>query len=209
MSTSVGRRRAARFALVPRPTKPAVPRRRDAEDNRARIVAAAREVFATSGFDVPLSAIATRSGVGRATLYRNFPDRFAIAAAIFEDNLVGLEALARAQQDQPGAFMTLLSAMVEQQVEAHAMFPALLAGPSTPDLQALVRRTKKLLRVPLRQATDAGLVRPDLTLADVIDVLAMVTAVVMGDTSIASRRLRARRALELLTHGIVAREPGC
>jgi AcrR family transcriptional regulator len=182
-----------------------VPLRRDAADNRARIVAAAREVFATSGFDVPLSAIATRSGVGRATLYRNFPDRFALAAAIFEDNLVALEARAREQGSRPDAFMSLLSAMVEQQVQAHAMFPALMAGPSTPNLEDLVRRTKKLLRGPLRTAAEAGLVRRDLTVADVIAVLAMVTAVVVGETSVASRRQRAKRALELLTHGLVPR----
>ncbi|MFO7565520.1 MAG: helix-turn-helix domain-containing protein [Enhygromyxa sp.] len=190
---------------MPPASKRAPLRRRDAEDNRARIIAAAREVFAASGFDVSLSAIAARSGVGRATLYRNFPDRFALAAAIFEDNLLVLEALASEQGDRPEAFMILLSAMVEQQVEAHAMFPALLAGPSTPDLEALVRRTKRLLRKPLRAAKDAELVRGDLGLSDVIAVLTMISAVVMGDASLASRRQRARRALELLSQGLVVR----
>lgn len=195
----------ARLCAVPRGIERAPTRRRDAEDNRARIIAAAREVFATSGFDVPLSAIATRSGVGRATLYRNFPDRFALAAAIFEDNLVTLEALAQEQRGRPDAFLILLSAMVEQQVEAHAMFPALLTGPSTPNLEELVRRTKRLLERPLRAAKEAGMVRGDLSLSDVIAVLAMVSAVVIGDASTASRRLRARRALELLRNGLISR----
>ncbi len=192
---------------MPRTTKQRPSRRRDAEENRARIVAAAREVFATTGFDAPLSAIASHSGVGRATLYRNFPDRFALAAAIFEDNLVALEALARDLRGQPDALITLLSAMVEQEVEAHAIFPALLLeGSSAPSLEPLVRRTKKLLRAPLRAALDAGIVRRDLTLTDVHSMLTMITAVVTGDSSVSSRRKRARRALELLSHGFWADE---
>lgn len=183
------------------------PRRRDAEENRERIIAAAREVFASSGFDAPLDAIARRAGVGRATLYRNFPDRFALGAAIFEHNLATLEALACEHRDQPDAFMTLLAAMVEQQIESHALVPALLLGPSAPDLQSLVQRVRRLLTAPLRRAREAERVRNDLTLADVLDALAMVSAVVASDASVRSRHRRAKRALELLIHGLVPRAP--
>jgi len=181
-------------------------RRRDAEENRARIVAAAREVFASAGFGAPLDAIARRAGVGRATLYRNFPDRFALGAAIFESNLAALEALAGEHRDRPDAFMTLLAAMVEQQIEAHALIPALLSSPGATDLQLLVRRVTRLLAAPLRRARAAGTTRPDLTLSDVIAVLAMVSAVVAGDASVKSRRRRAMRALELLRHGLAPRD---
>lgn len=182
-------------------------RRRDAEANRARIVAAAREVFASSGFDAPLDAIARRAGVGRATLYRNFADRYTLGAAIFEHNLAALEALAREHRDRPDAFMTLLTAIVEQQIEAHALVPALLHGPSASDLQALVRRVTRLLTAPLRHARAAGRVRPDLTLPGVLDLLAMISAVVTANEPIRSRRRRALRALALLVHGIVPRAP--
>lgn len=180
-------------------------RRRDAAANRTRIVAAAREVFAASGFGAPLEAVAQRAGVGRATLYRNFPDRFALGAAIFEHNLAALEALAREHRARPDAFMTLLTAMVEQQIEAHALIPGLLTGPRAPDLHTLVRRVTRLLAAPLRRARAAALVRPDLTLADVIAALAMVSAVAAGDASVSSRRRRVMRALELLLHGLVPR----
>ncbi len=188
-----------------RSTEEPLVRRRDAEENRARIVAAAREVFALSGFDAPLDAIARRADVGRATLYRNFPDRYALGAAIFEANLDTLEALAREHRDEPHAFMTLMSAMVEHQTEAHAIVPALLLGPRAPDLKALVRRVTRLITVPLRRARAAGLVRSDLTLADVIDTLAMISTVVTGHPSVRARRRRASRALELLLHGLVPR----
>lgn len=189
---------------TPAPEEPTV-RRRDAEENRARIITAAREVFASDGFDVPLDIIARRAGVGRATLYRNFADRFALGAAIFDHNLAALEALAREHRDQPDAFTILLSAMVEHQIKAHALVPALLHGPSAPDLQVLVRRVTRLLARPLRQARAAQRVRADLTITDVLDALAMVSAVVTGNTSVRSRRVRAVRALELLLHGIVPR----
>ena len=187
------------------PTEKKPLRRRDAEENRARIVAAAREVYASAGFDAPFDAIARHAGVGRATLYRNFPDRYALGAAIVEHDLAALETLAREHGDRPDAFMALLSAIVEQHIETHALVPALLRGPGAPDLQSLVRRVTRLFTVPLQRARAAGLIRDDLTLDDVIDVLAMISAVVTGDTLGRARERRVARALELLLHGLVPR----
>jgi AcrR family transcriptional regulator len=182
------------------------PRRRDARDNRERLVAAAREVFAESGFDVPLDAIARRAGVGRATLYRNFPDRYALGSAIFEHNLATLEALARAHAGRADAFTILLSAIIEQQIASHALVPALMTGPTAPDLEALRRRMTRLLAAPLRQAQTAGQIRRDLVAADVLSVIAMVSAVVIHAPSVAARRRRAARALQLVLDGLIPRD---
>lgn len=181
-------------------------RRRDAEENRTRIIAAAREVFLLAGFDAPLDAIARRAGVGRATLYRNFPDRYALGAAIITSDLGVLEALALAQGDRADGLTTLLSTIVEEHTETYALVPALLHGPSGPELHALAPRVMRLFTVPLDNARAAGLVRDDLTVADVIDMLAMVSAVVAGEASAQARRSRASRAFELLLHGIVPRQ---
>ena len=56
--------------------------RADALRNRERIVTAAREMFTEFGPDVPLDEIARRAGVGNATVYRNFPDRDALAREV-------------------------------------------------------------------------------------------------------------------------------
>lgn len=191
-----------------RPIEETPARRRDAEENRTRIVAAAREVFVSAGFDAPLDAIARRAGVGRATLYRNFADRYALGTAILEDDLAVLEVLAQEHNDRPDVLMLLLSTIIEGHTETYALVPALLRGPSGPDLQALVPRVTKLFAVPLERARAAGLVRDDLTVADVIDVLAMVSAVVAGDASVSLQRQRVTRAFELLLHGIVRRDLG-
>ena len=43
------------------------------------------------GLAAPFSAVAKRAGVGQGSLYRHFPDRTALAVAVFEDNVRDLE----------------------------------------------------------------------------------------------------------------------
>ncbi|MCK9930651.1 TetR/AcrR family transcriptional regulator [Frankia sp. Mgl5] len=56
----------------------------DAERNRQRVVAAARELFAELGIEVPMEDVARRAGVGVGTLYRRYPTRADLIAAAFE-----------------------------------------------------------------------------------------------------------------------------
>ena len=49
--------------------------RSDAARNLARIVDAARDVFAERGYDASVSEVAERAGVGTATIYRRFPTK--------------------------------------------------------------------------------------------------------------------------------------
>lgn len=65
-----------------------------AADNRAALVKAAREVYAEQGLDAPMSGIARRAGVGQGVLYRHFPDRDAVAAAVLEENVRQVEQAA-------------------------------------------------------------------------------------------------------------------
>jgi AcrR family transcriptional regulator len=57
--------------------------RADARENRARILAAARQAFAESG-DTSMNQIAQRAGVGPGTLYRNYPTREALVLAVYQ-----------------------------------------------------------------------------------------------------------------------------
>lgn len=65
-----------------------------AAENRAALIDAAEELFATEGYEVPLAKIAQRAGVGRASLYRNFPTRVDLGHAVFDKQLIDIAALA-------------------------------------------------------------------------------------------------------------------
>jgi AcrR family transcriptional regulator len=64
------------------PADPETPLRADARRNRDQIIAAARDIFARQGPDVPMEEIARAAGVGVGTLYRRFSDRDALIAAV-------------------------------------------------------------------------------------------------------------------------------
>ena len=76
------------------------PLRADAERNRQRLIAAAREVFAERGLHVPMEDIARHAGVGVATLYRRFPTRAHLIAGAFEAKMCAYaDAVAQALAD--------------------------------------------------------------------------------------------------------------
>jgi AcrR family transcriptional regulator len=64
--------------------------RADARRNRERVMAAARDAFAANGEKATLDDIARRAGVGPGTLYRHFPDRESLLAAVYRDEIDAL-----------------------------------------------------------------------------------------------------------------------
>lgn len=68
------------------------PLRADAVRNHARILDAAREVFAERGSEAHAEEVAHRAGVGVGTLYRHFPDKEALARAVLEHKIEEVNA---------------------------------------------------------------------------------------------------------------------
>ncbi len=68
--------------------------RRDAERNRQRIVAAARELFAVRGLEATLNDVAHHANVGVGTVYRRFATKEELLEAIFEDGIDQVACLA-------------------------------------------------------------------------------------------------------------------
>jgi AcrR family transcriptional regulator len=83
------------------PTATPKPLRVDAQRNRDALLATARAVFAREGTDVPLEVVAQEAGVGRGTLYRHFPTREHLLAAILRDSASVLEEKARELLESP------------------------------------------------------------------------------------------------------------
>ncbi|MFI6639435.1 TetR/AcrR family transcriptional regulator [Streptomyces sp. NPDC050504] len=71
------------------------PLRRDAELNRRRILRAGREVFAARGLRATLNDVAHHAGLGVGTVYRKYPDKQALAEAVFGEELDEIAAMAR------------------------------------------------------------------------------------------------------------------
>ncbi len=66
--------------------------RADAQANRQKVLEAARFQFAQDGPDASLNEVARRAGVGVATLYRHFPTRDSLVAAVYSSELDALGA---------------------------------------------------------------------------------------------------------------------
>jgi AcrR family transcriptional regulator len=69
--------------------------RADAARNRARLLDAAKAVFAAGGADASLEAVARQAEVGVGTLYRHFPTREALYEAVYRREVDELSALAQ------------------------------------------------------------------------------------------------------------------
>lgn len=65
-------------------------RRRDAQRNRDKILAAAHAAFADPDADVSMIEIARRAGIGSATLYRNFADRRTLLEALYTEEITAI-----------------------------------------------------------------------------------------------------------------------
>ena len=103
-------------AIVPAPEREL---RADAQRNLARILEAAREVFAEEGIDARVTEIAARAGVGVGTIFRRFPNKDELIVALLEQRgrQLGESADAALAGDDPGlAFRRLIEQGVEMQI---------------------------------------------------------------------------------------------
>lgn len=91
-------------AVPDAPGGAARPIRADARRNIDTLLEAAKQVFATSGVDAPVREIAARAGVGVGTVYRHFPQRADLVAAVFrrEVDACAAAAPALAAEHEPG-----------------------------------------------------------------------------------------------------------
>lgn len=149
-------------------------RRADARLNRERLVATAREVFAEAGPEASLNEVARRAGVGPGTLYRHFPNRSALLAAVLRDRIETLCALAgtlRASHPADEALAGWLRAFLDHARDSQGLGGALLAEePAAPgiDCHRLILDTAAGL---LAEAQRRGTARAGLTADDLVQLV--------------------------------------
>ncbi|MGW4117612.1 TetR/AcrR family transcriptional regulator [Nocardia sp. NPDC004711] len=149
------------------------PLRADARRNRERVLAAAQEAFAAEGLSVPLDEIARRAGVGAGTVYRHFPTKEALFEAAILDQVEKITAHARdlTNSNDPGtAFFEFLEKLVLQGGVKRDLADALRAnGGEYP--RTVSRDLEAALGTLLSRAQQAGAVRPDISVGDLLTII--------------------------------------
>lgn len=178
-------------------------KRPDSATRRAQLLDAADAVFTAHGVNVPLEQIIAHARVGRATLYRQFPDRQALLLALMERSAEHLSAYARQLPPQPDNFFALLAHMAERTVRS----PALVDYWRTTSLSdarftAVRQRVWDVFAPALARAQSAGLVRADIGPSDIALLSGMLAAAQRGPTEAARRRL-SQQALDILRRGLL------
>ncbi|MGE4426212.1 MAG: TetR/AcrR family transcriptional regulator [Solirubrobacteraceae bacterium] len=141
------------------------PLRADAERNRLRILAAAREVFMERGLGVTMDDIAAHAGVGVGTVYRRFPDRSHLIDALFEERMREILAVADeglAMDDPWEGLVHFLTRSQELQAVDQGLKEMLVSAGGAQHRVDRMRTemAPRMFRL-IGRARDAGRLRPD------------------------------------------------
>jgi AcrR family transcriptional regulator len=169
------------------------PKRADALRNYEKLVAAAREAFTEADRSASLEDIARRAGVGIGTLYRNFPTRADLVQAIYVDEVEALsrsaaelaalepwEALSAWLQRFVG-YVATKQALSDELFAVAERDAAVFAG-----CRAMLNKAGEPL---LRRAQEAGVVRPDVLIEEVVRMVAGIAKIPSDDPAEIERLL--------------------
>ncbi|GAA2051127.1 TetR/AcrR family transcriptional regulator [Catenulispora yoronensis] len=146
------------------------PLRADAARNRALLLAAAADEFAEKGLEASVADIARRAGVGKGTVFRHFPTKDDLIAAIVLDRVEVLGALGTHLLDAPDpgtALLEFLTAAAQQRQQQDLSFLQ-EAGDSLPAIVESRTRMYQTIHNLVDRARDHGAIRDDITGTDVI-----------------------------------------
>jgi AcrR family transcriptional regulator len=142
----------------------------DTDAKRARLLSTAGEVFARDGLDAPMPAIAAAAGAGVGSVYRQFPSKRDLLAALVIERHKEVEQeveLALDGTDGPWQALTaLLWAIAERQAADDVLGEAMVTVSEHPDVEDAVAATMHSLESLLDAAKAEGQLRPDATAMD-------------------------------------------
>lgn len=145
--------------------------RSDAAANRERLLAAAAQAIKRHGEKVPMASIAHDAGVGIGTLYRHYPARADLLAALEQRSYEIVLGNARAAADSRRPAIVALELFLERTISSrHDLILPLHGGPVILDEQTVAVRTEiaNLIEQVLARGRDDGTIRDDATAVDVI-----------------------------------------
>ena len=159
------------------------PIRADAQRSLDALLQAAKELFATAGVDAPIRDIAGRAGLGIGTVYRHFPQRSDLIAAVFRREIDDCAQAAADLAAEHEPFEALRWWM--QRFSAFSALPALFDARLRPALEQL-----------LAAAIAAGLVRSDIAPDELLGAIARLSMTEAGEPG------QAQRMVALLADGL-------
>ena len=197
------------FVLSEKSTEPGVRNadggrrvRADAQRNLLALLQAAKDVFTEAGIDAPVRDIAERAGVGIGTVYRHFPQRADLIAAVFRQEIDACAdaADAFAAEQSPFAALALwMQRLVELASTKRGLAQALHSG--DPAFAGLPARREERLRPAFRKLFDAALAAGQIhDRVDADDFLDAAATLCMSSS--ASRPGQAKRMVALLVDGL-------
>ncbi len=161
------------------------PKRADARRNYEKVLAAARQAFAEGGESTALEEIARRADVGIGTLYRHFPNRQALLEALYVDEV---EEMCRSAAELDGSDpWEALNGWFERFIAYIGTKRALAAELSNyldqdAALFQVCRTSLFAAGEPLlKSAQEAGVVRPDVSIGEVIQMVVGIAKIPAKD----------------------------
>ena len=176
--------------------------RADAQRNIDTLLETAMAVFASSGVDAPVREIAEKAGVGVGTIYRHFPQRSDLIAAVFRreiDACADAAPVLAAENEAGEALARWVQRYVDFIAAKRGLAKALHSGDQAYDaLPAYFKqRLEPALRTLLKSAASAGQIRPDITAEELLGAVASLCM-----HAYAQGPEHARRLVSLLVDGL-------
>lgn len=151
-----------------------------AEGKRARLLRAAGEIFARDGLDAPMPAIAAAAGAGVGSVYRQFPSKHDLLAALVVERLKeaedGAEAALTGAVPPWSALTGLLWTLAERQAADDVLGEAMATVSSHPQVRRALECTTQALENLLAAARAQGRLRADATTLDLRLIFAATRA---------------------------------
>jgi len=172
--------------------------RRDAAENRRRLLDSAGRVFADQGLDASVEEIARAAGVGMGTLYRRFPTKEALIQELVDELINEAVTAAEGALDLGGGrgLEAFLLEVCELQATRRGLHLRLWCDERGPKRD----RARELLGRLLAQAKAAGVIREDVTAPD-ISLLLLTLGLVIERTEPSVPGVW-RRVLEIVIAGM-------
>ena len=178
-------------------TEPSVltrrPKRADARRNYDKLIVAGREAFTESDSAASLEDIARRAGVGIGTLYRHFPTRTDLIEAVYVEEVEALCRSADDLSDAPpwDALVGWLHRFIGYVATKHALADELFAvADRDSEVFKSCRGAFYAAGEPLlRRAQEAGAVRPDVSIDDVVKMVGGIAKIQGTDPETVDRIL--------------------